>query len=301
MPNYYEVLKIQPSAAPAEVEQALQDQYNQWRRLVTHHDPNIVNQANQSLQVLEQIRTILTNPEKRAVYDAGIGVGATGGLADLDALMRGVPVTPMAPPMVPPMGGPGGPAAVPTAPPQVGLWTCPKCRADNPPMSEHCFKCGTQLLRECPECGGMSSLIASGVCGKCGYTYERASQRRSLKGQMASLSDEKKTLDNSLAQANLINGGGCIWVGGLWYGGMAIGVLMFLQGIGLIFSGSGQAFGGLLYILFGAAVVWFCYRQSRSRAGKKNLKAENIKLLISQKQQQIDQVKTELDRLANRS
>ena len=69
--NYYQILGITPSATVAEVETAVEGHYNKWRRLVTHHDPNVVTRANQALQAIERIRTTLTTPDKRAVYDAG--------------------------------------------------------------------------------------------------------------------------------------------------------------------------------------------------------------------------------------
>lgn len=51
--NYYEILNLQPTASSADIQTAFENQYNQWRRLVTHHDPKVVNQANQALQALE--------------------------------------------------------------------------------------------------------------------------------------------------------------------------------------------------------------------------------------------------------
>ena len=74
MPNYYEIIKVQPTAPTAEIVNACEAQYNQWRRLVTHHDQDVVNQANQALQTIEQIRLTLTDTEKRGVYDAAVGI-----------------------------------------------------------------------------------------------------------------------------------------------------------------------------------------------------------------------------------
>ena len=62
MPNYYEVLKLLPTATRTEVEYAIEAEYNQWRRLVTHHDPKMVEQANRHLRVLEEISINIVRP-----------------------------------------------------------------------------------------------------------------------------------------------------------------------------------------------------------------------------------------------
>ena len=56
MSNYYEILNVPTTASTAEIQTAYEQQYDQWRRLVTHQDPNVVNQANQALKALETIR-----------------------------------------------------------------------------------------------------------------------------------------------------------------------------------------------------------------------------------------------------
>ena len=48
MATYYEFLQVAPTASVAEIEAAWEERYNHWRRLVTHHDPQVVNEANQS-------------------------------------------------------------------------------------------------------------------------------------------------------------------------------------------------------------------------------------------------------------
>src|ERR1035437_4567587 len=84
MPTYYEIINVIPTAAQSEIELVLDAQYNKVRRLVTHQDPNVVNQANQALQLLEKIRTTLMDDGKRSAYDAAIGISSNlGGLADL--------------------------------------------------------------------------------------------------------------------------------------------------------------------------------------------------------------------------
>lgn len=97
MQTYYKVLGIASDATTAEIEVACETQYNHWRRLVTHHDPDTANKANQALQWLERARTTLADPVKREVYDTSIGLrGPIGGLADPQA--RPKVVAPKPPP-----------------------------------------------------------------------------------------------------------------------------------------------------------------------------------------------------------
>lgn len=70
MPTYYEILKLPPTATQAEIESKADAQYNQWRRLVTHHDPNVVDEANRALRTLELVRNTLGNSVERSEYDA---------------------------------------------------------------------------------------------------------------------------------------------------------------------------------------------------------------------------------------
>ena len=53
MPNYYEMLKIAPTAETAEIEAVLDAQYEQWSNLVTHQDPKLQLQAQQALPASE--------------------------------------------------------------------------------------------------------------------------------------------------------------------------------------------------------------------------------------------------------
>ena len=171
MPTYYEMLKLTPTATAVEIEAAIEAQYHQWRRLVTHHDPNIVNQATQALQTLETIRTTLTNAEKRAVYDAAIGIsGPVGGLADPEALLR---ATAPSPPPAPPAKS-QTPVAVSQHP---DAWICPKCHKANPIGTRFCNQCGQQLGRQCPKCQQWTEA-AFAFCAFCGENMDTFSQRQ---------------------------------------------------------------------------------------------------------------------------
>jgi hypothetical protein len=183
MANYYEILKIQPSASAAEITAAIDAQYNQWRRLVTHHDPNIVNQANQALGHIERIRATLTDPEKRSIYDTAIGVAnqQIGGLADPEALLNAPGVTGVSPNLgmakAPPSSpAPGAPAA-PAAGARLDAWECSKCKAQNPIGTRFCKKCGAQIGIDCPNCKNLAEAAAK-HCSNCGVDLQKALQKK---------------------------------------------------------------------------------------------------------------------------
>lgn len=195
MGNYYEMLKISPTSTQEEIGAAIDEQYNQWRKLVNHHDQNIVTQANQALNLLETMRTTLMDIDKRKVYDAAIGAsGKTGGLADpsllLHSLQPGGAV--MAPPSI---KGPAGQAA---GQKEHNIWQCYQCKADNPPHSVHCFKCGAELMRTCPECRKVTSMVSTKTCGNCGYGYDVATQRAELQKNIQSLEKEIPSLEEKI-------------------------------------------------------------------------------------------------------
>jgi curved DNA-binding protein CbpA len=134
MTNYYELLKLNSNASGAEIEERLDDQYAKWRSLVTHHDIDIVSQANQALNQLEEIRNTLMNSEKRKEYDRFLSQaqGTMAGLADPDVLIAQNPVTRiMAPPRPSNMHFP---ASEQKEVERTDAWICtdPKCKKANP-------------------------------------------------------------------------------------------------------------------------------------------------------------------------
>jgi hypothetical protein len=196
MPTFYEQLNLQSSVTPTEIEVAIEEQYNQWRRLITHHDPNIVNQANQSLQTLESIRTILLDPDKRMAYDAGIGVsGPIGGLADPAALLR----TSM--PFTPPTTATSQPRV--TVPNSGTLaaeaWVCPKCQTINPLKTKFCAQCGQQLGRDCPSCGKLTKASAP-FCSECGVNFEAFFQQKKVEDDAKQRVVEMRPVEMELAR-----------------------------------------------------------------------------------------------------
>ncbi len=179
MPTYYEVLKITPSATAAEIEVAYANQYNHWRRLVTHHDPTIVNQAEQALRLLEASHATLLNPAKRIAYDAGLGrTGIIGGLADPQSRPRiDAPLPPKPPSPTP--------ASAVNVPPDA--WLCPACHALNTRKMPYCPQCGAQMARACPKCGELMEKAAQ-FCSHCGVDVldeEHQQQRRELREILA--------------------------------------------------------------------------------------------------------------------
>lgn len=155
-------------------------------------DPTRVNQANQALQALELIRTTLTNPEKRAVYDAAIGVsGPIGGLADPTVLLQStIPV--------PPPSSVSKPKAV--TPPDISeradAWVCPNCQRVNAMGTPFCKQCGQKLGRKCPKCGQLTEMTFS-FCAFCGVDMDAFLRQKQMQTRQA--------IDKSLARiADLI-------------------------------------------------------------------------------------------------
>lgn len=169
MATYYEILKIQPTATTAEIEALLDTQYHEWRRLVTHHDPTVVNQANLALQTLEKIRATLIDPEKRTAYDAGLGLSHIDGLADPSAVLDMSRRS-----MVPSL--PSDPQKAPVSE-RTDAWVCPKCQAPNSVNTQYCENCGNQVGVSCPSCNRLTRAAAR-FCSHCGADLHKAFQEK---------------------------------------------------------------------------------------------------------------------------
>ncbi|MDP9310395.1 MAG: zinc ribbon domain-containing protein [Chloroflexota bacterium] len=249
MQTYYEFLNVPPTASSGDIEQAIESQYNQWRRLVTHHDPEIANQANQSLNTLEKIRTTLSHPDARLAYDATlVAAGQVGGLAEPGVQLASTQIPrPMVPVAMPPAAITRGAPA-----PPVGLWACGKCHTDNPPQTKFCFKCGTQLVQQCPACGSEASLITTGICGACGTSYLKAKRRLELHTEIMGMGQQLATLQQQYdVELKEANGGASVGCGGLLLfsglvatclafqssGMFVLAILLFVVGGGLFVSG----------------------------------------------------------------
>ncbi len=184
--NYYEMLGVSPTANTTEIEQALDARYNRWRALVTHHDANVVHQANQELQKLEIVRGTLTDVNKRSFYDAGLGLnGAIGGLADPTAILQNSGSLQNPPP---------APASRLTT--RTDAWICPNCQTTNAIGKRFCIKCGAALGRDCPNCGKLIQA-ASEFCPECGVNVAQAArdkqQREEELAKQRALEQQRET------------------------------------------------------------------------------------------------------------
>lgn len=198
MPNYYQTLNIDSTATEQEILAAFDLHYNQWRHLVNHPDPNLASQANQAIQLLETIRTTLTDPVRRSAYDAGIGIGGVqGGLADPEALLQAA-TAPRA--VVPPRPKPASGAPVTTF---VDAWVCPRCQKSNAKGSRHCKECGCELAQQCPNCKKLFEKQAN-FCPSCGeqpQVFLQRKERERIAAEQLALQERKQALDAKLAEA----------------------------------------------------------------------------------------------------
>ena len=192
MSNYYEMLGLATDANTADIHRAVDKRYNEMRQLATHPDAGVVEQANRGLRLLEQMRATLTDPTRREVYNAGIGIGGAGGLVDPAAILRNA-TPPPPPPRV------TVPAPAPAAAP-ADLWVCPKCSTRNPEWTQFCLKCQNEMVRQCPECSQMKSLVKTGVCGNCGFSFDAAARRVALNAEMDSLQAQVTAYHANLTQ-----------------------------------------------------------------------------------------------------
>lgn len=181
MSNYYEILNVPHTASHSEIEQALDAQYNNIRRLITHHDPNVVNQANSGLQMLEKIRSTLMDDGRRSAYDVAIS-GNVGGLADPSSASFSQPLQVGYPPtatfsQTPPRHLPLTQASAQRA------WVCPKCASANTVNSQFCKKCGESIADPCPAC---NSLVEKGAqfCTNCGVNILNARRKMELENDL---------------------------------------------------------------------------------------------------------------------
>jgi|APSaa5957512622_1039677.scaffolds.fasta_scaffold09831_4 hypothetical protein len=233
MPTYYEILNIQATATTTEIEQALDGQYGKYRRLVTHHDPNVVNQANLFLQTLEKIRDTLTEAGKRSAYDAAISSSLSG---NIGVPIDSHPATLGTASMEPPFAFSSVPRKLPPnhAPIQRN-WVCPKCQAPNAINSQFCKKCGESLASPCPTCGQLVEKNAE-FCTGCGVNIKQAHHKIELEQQLTQYRNDQEltiqkapVLDNNLPdlKAIIVKSGG--WA-----------IVSMAAGLTYLFASSGQ-------------------------------------------------------------
>ena len=171
MDNYYHILGVSSTASAAELEAAMDALYqeNQQKARLTHNR-DVADEANRMLRLLEeQIRPTLTDPARRAAYDAQLAEAErTGGLADPGAQQGG----PILPPR-PEKPGKSGPQPV-VAP--VDAWVCPQCGTTSPRGTRFCSKCRAQIGIDCPKCKKLT-LKSDPYCAECGADLREELER----------------------------------------------------------------------------------------------------------------------------
>jgi curved DNA-binding protein CbpA len=186
MPTYYDILKVQPTATTSEIQDAYDVAYNHWRGLVTHHDPNVATQANQALQALEQIRSVLTNPSARAQYDVKLNIETIGGLSDPSARKN------LFTPVITPVAKKD--QSVQSSAVNLQAWICPnsKCNTPNRIGTKFCVKCGIQVGMICPQCGSLVETVVE-FCAECGINIKQCDRELKIKSQQERAELERKT------------------------------------------------------------------------------------------------------------
>ena len=164
MPTYYEVLKLEPNATVDQIEAAIDSYYNQYRFMVNSPEADVVEKANRALRDLETIRSTLTAPERRAVYDQSLSFG---GLMDLSASVA-------TPALVSSGMAPVSPqkSSKKESPTPKNAWECDSCDTVNSRDTVYCISCGNQVGKNCPECGHTLPMIAE-FCTKCGVNFQQ--------------------------------------------------------------------------------------------------------------------------------
>lgn len=171
MENYYTILGVDASVSQGELESRWEDEYNKIRRLVTHHNPSVAEEANHKLRMLEEARNILFDPAKRAAYTAGLADQKTSGLGD--------PSARSAPGPAPAALGGGYLASQPPPQQHLNVWTCPDCGERNAVGKSYCSKCGGLLAKNCPNCQNLNQL-ADVYCSTCGVDIEETIHEKKM-------------------------------------------------------------------------------------------------------------------------
>ncbi len=272
MNNYYDLLNISQEANQSEIETVLDDQYTKWRALVTHHDNNVVAQANQALNQLEEIRSTLMSPEKRRVYNNRLlaNQGNVAGLTDPDILLAQNPMGNVMAPPRPRAGGSG--QAAQTEMDRTYAWICtnPNCKKANPIGTPFCVKCGTRIGLECPSCGEFVE-ISNKFCSRCGvnkaefFELDKIKRIQSLQEKIKGIQTEIQHAETNPDRFYAAHPSSIYWSKKTKINFMSplagAAVLAFLIGVILLFvstrSQSGaQSVLGLLLIIFSVVGIY---------------------------------------------
>lgn len=277
MTDYYTFLEIVPTADEEDIQSAIDNKYHKWRRLVTHHDHKIADEANQTLRTLEEARSVLLDSAKKQHYDQNL---RPAGLADPEAkpILRTPP---------PPSSSPGIPKTVEVAKtlePRIDAWVCGKCGTANKTGMVYCKQCGNQIGRECPNCSSQVEASAP-FCHNCGVKFSDALNavkedyirqiQYEIKGhlnEISTIEQKRGVLANMLssAESNLRDYWPYLLVG--------YAVIFLLS----LIIADGAFLGTLLFLTALTVVVWFIGNQKLSESIKKiNLHRVEIEELES--------------------
>jgi hypothetical protein len=173
--NLYQSIGVSETASLQEIEAAAIKKYNEARKLINHHVPEVANNASQELNKIERARTILLNPEKKAEYDTSVGIArSVGGLADPTQILGRFSS----------LGAPTVSLGMHKQPPQqpqqqvvdqliaINAWPCGKCHTPNPKGTKFCKKCGNVVGMNCPNCGRLIEAVAD-RCTECGVSLRQ--------------------------------------------------------------------------------------------------------------------------------
>jgi hypothetical protein len=178
------------------------------------------------------------------------------------------------------------------------LWTCSKCGNPNPQLSISCFKCGAQLMRDCPECNEKRSLIKTGVCGNCGYKYEIATKRQQIRSLMGQEKDKIGAIDKEYSKlfATPIASSGCYNLLGflLIVGGVIVGGVIGVAASGQ--DGNGVIIG-LIVGVIGIVILVSVGNNSKKLGQNKDQKLRELNDRKEDIKKQITNLETELYRL----
>ncbi len=199
MPNYYEMLNIDHTATVQEIQVAIDEKYDQCRRLVTHHDPNMVNQANMALQSLEKIRETLLNQDRKSIYDEALGVSGNVVSGLMDPSMAGASPSVGMPVRV---GVPVPrtlPAHMPTGSAPLDGWHCSKCNSISQIGSLFCKSCGSEIGQSCPKCRTSFEKTAQ-FCPSCGVNPQQHIEEQE-KLRLETIEKQRQGIRQKLSEA----------------------------------------------------------------------------------------------------
>lgn len=193
--TYYTFIQVDHQATTEQIEVACEQALNYWRRLAIHHDPAVVQHANQALQRLEIIQSTLTDPQKRASYDLSLRADQIGGVYDPSAKNPTAPPSGTPTPVYTPPPPPTSFNAAPPIPtqPRLDAWVCGRCQTPNSVGTRFCKSCGAQLSVTCPKCGNNTEASAA-FCAHCGVNIREEQTRREEEQRMQQIqqAEEKR-------------------------------------------------------------------------------------------------------------